>query len=141
MGSRFDYEAWERTVNARQAQREREAAEKAREDAERREEWRRANEAAIAREDAKRAAKRAEIEAGIREKREAEVARARTNVEHDLRLRGAAEADVERLADAAMDAWHVEQAKQAAGRGDGLVEEIRAALRRRGSPAWVPGAE
>ena len=139
MGSRFDYDAWERTVNEGMAQRQREAEEKASADAERRAEWKRRNDAAIAAEDERRAAKRREIQAKMDAKAQAEAAAVRRWVEAELRATGAAEDDIEREADRVMADWRAEKAQEAAELGDRTKRELATYFARRGSPAWVPG--
>jgi hypothetical protein len=52
------------------------------------------------------------------------VAAARQRAEEELGRVGTPEADVPRLADAAMDSWRVEQARQAAEVGDRQHGEI-----------------
>ena len=81
----FDYGKWQKQVEARQAEREREAEEKATEDAERREEWRKANEAAIAAEDERRRVKSEALKVAAEERLAADRARREDPTDQELR--------------------------------------------------------
>jgi len=85
--------------------------------------------------EAKRQAERDAIEAERAKQAAASVAAARERAEAELRRVGTPEADVARLADAAMDGWRVEQARAAAERGDREHEQIKDFFRNRPAPS------
>ena len=76
--------------------------------------------------------KRAAAEAKQREQAEAEVAAMRARLEVDCRARGVPEAQVKRVVDEAMAAWHVEQARETLERGPKAERELRAYFASRG---------
>lgn len=78
-------------------------------------------------------------EAERREAAEATAAAKRVDVENELRLNGAAESQVTRLADETMAGWHRDQAREAADRGGRSRRELEDYFRRQPAPAFDDG--